>query len=339
MQSGAGTNTFDPSSTPSLVIENPLLGGRVAVPAEIRLEGEVLSWRKSESAPEMEGFRAGEPVDRAIWEFLELRDASASDVLRFAQKYGVLAIRSDGLPATAGERYRTANIYPTPRQDENDPNVWWFEESVPVWRMYSVSLRAVLAFAIALRANPNVAFDSVIREYDLGKYTWDWFGLPIAAQGAASASDEFYIWEAYLSPGFLLQNLARCGPLYAQQWLGNFITSNWLNWGGLMPVINWDKGVARMTLSLGQHGFEWALPNNMLFSVLAAQLAALVTSAEFERLDQCSVCGRIFVPAIKPGRHSRSFCPEHKLEGDRERKRRWARKQAAMKKRMGTIDV
>lgn len=326
---------FDKRVTPSLVVENPLLGGRASVPPEIRLEGEMLAWRRGPSEQEMEGFVEGAPVDHAIWEFLELRDAPETAFLDFAQRYGVLGIRSDGLPATARRGNYTTNIYPSPRQSDADPEVWWFQEPVAAWRMYSVALRTVLSFAIALRNNPGVALDSVIRDYGIDRYTWEWLGLPIASSEKDEVSELYVRWVGFLSPDFILTNLARCGPKYAQQWLTRHISTTWLEWAGLVPVISWTSGEPRMTLSLGSHGQAVALPDNMLFSVITAQLAALVTSPQFDRLDQCSVCGKLFVPGIKPGRHERSFCPDHKIEGERERKRRWARKQAAERRQVG----
>lgn len=326
------SSDFGSRFTPSLVVENPLLRGRASVPAEIGLEGDMLAWRRGSSEQEMEGFIKGAPVDHTIWEFLELRDAPDTAFLAFAQKYGVLAIRSDGLPATAPGAHRITNVYPPPRRGATDPDVWWFQEPVATWRMYAVALRTVLAFAIALRNNPGVALDSVIREYGLDEYTWERFGLPMAPNETNGISELYWRWVAFLSPDFILGNLIRCGPTHAQQWLTWHISTTWLAWADLVPVISWTSGEPRMTLGPGGHNQAVSLPDNMLFSVIAAQLAAVVTSPEFERLDHCSVCGKLFVPAIKPGRHERSFCQEHKLEGERERKRRWARKAAAGRK-------
>lgn len=48
-----------------------------------------------------------------------------------------------------------------------------------------------------------------------------------------------------------------------------------------------------------------------------------------ERIAICSVCGVEFEQKIKTGRHTTNYCPEHKIEGDRKRKREWARRQAS----------
>jgi len=46
----------------------------------------------------------------------------------------------------------------------------------------------------------------------------------------------------------------------------------------------------------------------------------------------CAICGVSFHTKVKPGRHNRSFCPQHKVDGKNERKREWARKKAAERK-------
>jgi hypothetical protein len=93
-----------------------------------------------------------------------------------------------------------------------------------------------------------------------------------------------------------------------------------------------------MQLSLGGGQALQIYPNNMLFSVLAAQLAALATSSGIDKVARCSVCGDLFEAIIRPGRHERTFCSklECRLEGERDRKRRWARKTAAAKRAKST---
>lgn len=330
MKNGHTFQAIGEISTPALVMRDPLHGARAAVPIEVKRDGDMLLWRRDETNARfpLEGFREGAPVDQTIWKFVELRDAEPDAFVDFAMQFGVLGIRTDGLPGTAPLRDHAVNMLP-PVHTEN--GVTWHRESIEVWRMYAVSLRTVLAFATELQRNPAVPLDSVIRSYDLGKYSWESFNLPRSTDDDSGISGAFRVWATLLNPGTLLYNLAQTGPDHARAWLSNFISWFWIDYAGLKPIISWEDGATRMTLSLGRH-FGAMLPNNFLFSVLAAQLTALVTSEEFERVDQCIVCGKLFVKAIKPGRHARAYCEDHKIEGERERKRRWARKVAAERK-------
>jgi len=316
--------------SPALRIGNPLAIAKAAVPSKLRLDGHELLWTHDDSLidePTM-GFKEGGLVDGALWRFLELRNASDQECLAFANRYGVLALREDGLPGTAADRRQTTNVYPSPEQDEND--VWWFREDLRAWRMYAVALRGVLAFALHLTRRPEQPLEVVLRDADLADYDFDSFGLPMSAGESIS---EYYVkWISFLSPGHVLQNLARNPPETRRMWLSWYISSTWIEYACLRPVLTWEDDQPRMVLSLGSVWGMSPLPPNSLFSVLIAQLAAVVTTSSIDLVDQCTVCGRLFEAAIKPGRHERAFCPEHKIERDRERRRRWARKAAAQKR-------
>lgn len=330
MRNGYTNQETGEISAPALVMRDPLYGAKAAVPVEIKRDRDTLLWRRDESNVDfpLRGFREGAPVSQALWRFVALRDAEPEAFLDFAKQFGVLGIRADGLPGTAPEHDPKVNMLP-PQQIEG--GIRWYREPIEVWRMYAVSLRTLLVFANELQRNPAVSLDLVIRNYDLGKYTWESFNLPRSTEDGSGISEAFRTWAMFLNPGYILFNLAQAGPDHARTWLTGFINSTWIDYAGLKPIISWEDGATRMTLSLGQH-FGAMLPNNSLFSVLVAQLTALVTSEEFERVDQCIVCGKLFVAAIKPGRHARAYCDEHKIEGERERKRRWARKAAAERK-------
>lgn len=317
-----------------LLIGNPLANATAAVPVEVLVVDNWLTWRIDEScqAEPFYGFEEGDSVEGAVWDFLELRDAPNESFGEFARRYGVLALRSDCLPAVSPEREDYTDKLP-PTLDENDDGKLWFIERIAYWRMYSIGLRTALAFATEVRENAYVSPNEVLEKYDLKRHTWESLGLEPPGEGKLRyANAAFWEWDTWLSPYTFAGIMERAGPDLARWWIAAKISMTWIQHAGLTPVLTWEEGSPRMSLGLGKGYFSSHLPDNMLFSVLAAQMAAIVTSERLDRVAQCSVCGRLFLPMIKPGRHERSFCPEHKIEGERERKRRWARKAAAERK-------
>jgi len=77
------------------------------------------------------------------------------------------------------------------------------------------------------------------------------------------------------------------------------------------------------------------------FDVLADAAIATVRRFDTEHAGGpkgiCTVCGVEYSVKIKPGRHVWNFCPEHKIDGERARKRRWAQKQAALRKQSSDV--
>lgn len=311
----------------TLLIGNPLARARAALPYAVEVEGDQLLWTRDPSDEAMDsgmvGFHYGESVNGAIWAFLDLVDQPAESFGDFARRFGVLGIRDDGLPATAP----IGRSGPYPLQKRRD-GVVWFRESIAAWRMYAVALRSVLAVATAARNLHQSSYKEVLHEYGLDRFTWETFGEPIASSNSDEVSGLYIQWSTFLSPENLAHYIDDADSPDPRTAISSLVTNTWVKYGSLVPVIAWENSQSHMTLSLGgsSSGFY---PSNMLFSVLSAQQAALLTSDGFDRLDRCSACSRIFVPAIRPGRHTRAYCDEHKLEGERERKRRWARKVAA----------
>ncbi len=331
MNSSRSFTTDREELNPPLIIANPLARATAAIPIEVRLhEGQIL-WRRGDSSKTgpLYGFKEGESVEDAIWAFLDLVDAPDQAFVEFAERYGPLALRSDCLPATYQVRDKWVDKMPPEIAIDRDPRRW-YSENVNHWRMYAIGLRAVLAFARDLAEDPDLHPGDVIDKYDLRKYTAESLDLANDVAG-----DPSWIWSSLLDPMEISGIVERSGPDLAQRWLAFHFSTWWIAYAGLIPVLIWEGGAPRMTLTLGAgelNSMILKLPQRMIFSVLVTQAAALITSEGIDRLDLCSVCGRLFLPTIKPGRHERSFCPEHKVEGDRERKRRWARKVAAERK-------
>src|SRR5262245_54237299 len=72
----------------------------VSVPREIWLEGEELVWDSERFDPRQKEFRTYSPQRTTLVEFLSLAEARSENVLRYAQKWGVLQLCKHGEPAT-----------------------------------------------------------------------------------------------------------------------------------------------------------------------------------------------------------------------------------------------
>jgi hypothetical protein len=308
----------------------PLNLDRVAVPTDVRVEGDSILWARDESnmSDPLEGFVLGAPIERTIWEFLELRDASAHEIAAFARNYGVLGIRSDGLPGIAPD-VRSSNSFLKRIEDEYGV---WFVERWTLWRMYSVALRAVLAASIEIRDNQSPDWSTFEERWDLDRFTWKSFDLPTNNQPEGKVTDYFLTWTQRLWPGRLVHHLQQRDSEYQRQWLATHLSDSWVQWSNVTPRLSWDPDEPLMTLELTTVSFLNGWPTNSLFPVLVSQLMQVLSGPEFGRMTQCSICGRIFLQQIKTGRHERTYCDEHKIEAQREKKRRWARKKAEAKK-------
>lgn len=312
-------------STPDLplAVANPLAGATLQVPVEARLNGQTLLWK---------GLREGRRADGVLWEFARLADASEEEIAAFALEYGVIGIRNDGMPSSAPDHwpFRT-DIGLRYTDDLGEGTV---VEDLRIWRAYAIGIKGVLSIAMALRDNPDadptqaLIRDGIISsEWKDSASTWQEFGLPLSTDGV-NTSPEFDVWAHVLDPMQLAYNVAHAGPGLYREALTFQVNRGWFPLSGLGPILTWEQGDPHMTLDLGTSGARsYGSPN--LFSVLVAQMAAVVTAPDFERLAACSACGEYFSPLVKPGRHERVFCPRHKADAKRERKREWARKKAA----------
>lgn len=321
------TTTLPIGSAPEnllLSIANPLTGTNVPLPIEIVREGTHLLWRRNDdgTAPldDWNGFVEGESAENALWEFQRLSKASDDEIEAFARRYGVLGIRADGHPGTDPQIEGGMNLLPP---FEMRDGAHWHIEDTRVWRAFAEGMRGMIAFALALHESEFVDPEKIIQDHDLIN-DWGVFGIPHSEEN----HPHFIYWLTRLSPRFIAHNLERVGSEFMRTYLAYHLSSNWIPSAALAPVLRWEQGRPYMHLSLGGSTRN-ILPENALFSVLVAQMAALVISAGMDRVARCEICGDMFEPLVKPGRHERSFCSRHKLEGKRERKREWARKKAA----------
>lgn len=313
-----------------LGVANPLNGARAVIPVEVMRDGDTLLWYLGEpwqSGDPVEdygrwGFQRGEPVAGALWAFLDLIDAKPESFVTFARRYGVLAIGANGRPSSAQMYGSTGDLPCTVERDGHH----WYVEPISAYRLYAVALRTLLAFSIAARGEEPIDSQAVLKEYDLDRFDWASLELPETSSDEG-VSGLFREWLRILNPQRLANILDGLPSIEAREMLGRHISRTWLAWSSLVPVLTWDAE-PRVTLGFGNPLTTMIFPSGMAFSVIVAQALAVLQSDGFARLDQCVICGRLFEPAIRPGRHTVAYCPEHKLEGDRARKRKWARRKA-----------
>lgn len=316
------TSRLEQPATQSLALNivNPLVNTKLPLPIELISEGGQLLWRRADEVSDaLEGFVEGGDAKDALWEFIRLAQGSDSEIETFARKYGILGIRSDGRVGTDRKIQGNTNLLPPFEVREGR---YWYIEDMRVWRAFAAGMKGTVALAMALHESPDIDPQAIFAEYEVPN-SWDSFGIPMNEEN----HPHFVHWTTRTSTQLAAETLIQVGPEFARGWLAYHISSVWMESAALVPVLRWTDGHPQMHLSLGGSRNN-ILPENALFSVLVAQMAALVISTGMDRVVRCSVCGEMFEPLIKPGRHDRAFCPHHKIEGARERKRNWARKKA-----------
>lgn len=303
-------------------IANPLIEAHVPLPVEMVREGNRLLWRKHGYRPNdrWHGFVEGGSAENALWEFQRLSRASDEEIEAFARRYGVLCILPNGRPGT--DARIQAGMGSLPPFEVRD-GVEWYVEDIRAWRALAEGMRATIAFALALHESKAIDPEEVIREHDLID-KWEKFGFTSIKEYRPYLDP----WTLMMNPANIAYSLKEVGPDHMRARIAQYISMYWIPAAGLAAILLWEEGRPYMHLSLGGAGYH-LLPENSLFSILVAQMTAVVISAGMERVARCAICGEMFEPMVKPGRHERSFCPRHKLDGKRERKREWARRKAA----------
>ncbi len=315
-----------------LGVGNPLDGARAVVPVEVITDGQNLLWRTGEpwqpDDPVEEyglwGFQRGDSVDGSLWAFLNLIDAEPESFVTFARRYGVLAIGANGRPSSAQAVVGGDDDLPLVVEREG---VRWYVEQIGAYRLYSVALRGLLSFSIAARGEDPIDGEAVLTAYGLDRFEWEAFGLPESRNDDSAVTGLYRLWLGTLNPLRLAHLIGGRSSMEARSILGQEFSRTWLAWASLLPIMSWE-GEPRLTLGFGNPHTTMMFPSGMAFSVIVAQALAVLQSDGFARLDQCALCGRLFEPAIKPGRHTVAYCADHKLEGERARKRKWARRKA-----------
>lgn len=275
----------------AMVDENGLLSwdrgfplSRAQVPSDVRLEGKVIVWRPP--------WETGEKVDpRGMLDaFLTIK--GGKDVVRFARRFGVLAICEHGLPSSHDPTCRPLGMVTHRRAD----GAWW--EPVAAWLHFVRQARAVLSIAAALYGGQAARRQDWEAAYDLERQDW-----ATLYGGDASPVEDLVQEQIAVASGD-----AEMGRIHLAH-----LVNEWLTIGNVRPRVRWD--------------YDHELPRFELtggtFGLLAAQM--MVAISRSHGVAVCSGCGSPYERlARRPKPGQRNFCPGcRKRVAPRVQKRDW----------------
>jgi hypothetical protein len=283
----------------TIVAVDSLASVKTWLPEEIRLGEGFIEWQTRGFLPEAR--REGESARAILSAFLRLARATDPDrFLDFARRYGVLGITESGVPGMA-----TSTLPPR----IND----WFREPIEAWRMYAWNARAIITLAKALEGNQRIDGAGTLERAGVEMPT-----TPIS-------TDAHFL----LMPSAIAYNLKEKSLVEQREWLAWYVDRIWIDPGKLRAVLVWQRDLPHMSFSLGGGPMTGVWPPNATFTVLAARLAAYLTSDAVRRIATCSLCGEIYEASRKPAAHRPNYCDPCAAIKQTEHKRVWARKNAA----------
>jgi len=234
--------------------------GQILVPGKIWLKDDAIRWdsktaRYQEISPSM------------LNEFIRLTDAES--ILRFAKRWGVLALSGGVCPRPGRDRLREGS------------------EPVAAWQAYSRRAQALLQIAAALKQDKlgdlkdwNM-FASRIPSSGNGKRSMEWleakgrdpmYGMPISVFALGDSPEK----TVESARGFIAGEIGH--------WLDAWKLEKTGDVSDL--ALRWNKKQGRWDLQIDYHG--------LLFAAIALQLALVIAGAD--SLFACSGCG---VPYIR----------------------------------------
>ena len=256
------------------------------MPGKIELEGDAIRWKLAGAARWQEVSRS------TLNEFVKLWESDSAAILRFAKKWGVLAMQPAKVKGK--ELYRPCGESQT---EGSDP--------IAAWKYFSRRVCAVLNIAAALRqdklgdladwgiiASIDDTEESFNTAYEKHKYGLGWYLFPKPApnrnpieQGRQMIATEVASWLSSWRAGRI-------------QGISDF-------------AVQWNPGSARWELQVDYHGF--------LFAALGLQLA--LSLAGSESLYTCSGCGFPYVRELKrPKPGTANYCPKCSEKGVAQRR-------------------
>ena len=264
---------------------------RSRLPAQVRLDGDRLVW----TPPSREAEREPAVSEGLLLAFLKIRDADG--VLRFAQRYGVLAICEHGWPAShrpipyphpyALQRGAEGILYYLP---EN--NVTGFtQEYEPV------------SWCVPLGSDGGQPWEPVARWLHFVGQASTILNLAAVLNGSRPRRAGQAAWEGL----FDVRVAQRCAgqPVEEQRRLLAACVEEWLALGRPILRLSWSERMPQISIAAGT------------FGLLASQLAAAVMGRS--RMAWCSECGNPYSPERKPQTGRRNYCPDCREAGEPER--------------------
>jgi transposase-like protein len=218
----------------------PVPSGKIKVPANIWLDGDVLRWGLGGSDRDVEPSRA------TINDFLKLKDASPASILAFAQKWGVLVLTNENTPRPCGESMLSG------------------AESIDAWRYYAGRATAILNIAAAVTRGKLGDLD-------------DWRALGYASEdseeiGRAVGCHRFGLpmWPPPQWSRDPLDAARDCIAREVEAWFSFWKDRK--SYGLSDFGMAWNPDAKRWELRINFHGF--------LFAAIAMQLALVIAEAD-----------------------------------------------------------
>ena len=279
------------------LVDRPISATYLVVPAGVEIEGDRLVWTHvldPWSDAETRA-RINNPGPKLLDEFIDLSQAGNDNVVRFAERWGVLGICEHGLPRTHIrkvddlvdiESYCRLRLLPSP--DALVRRGW---EPLASWVYYAEQARMMLTAASWLHQSKLVEDGDAARK----------LGLP------------------------RLQNWPFHDRLRAQMNCLKSQVCRWLLIGAVRPILSLDDKMT-FRIELGAKADSWnyqdaktLLPysgeweGTTLFGALGVQLMMAISRSE--GLAFCSFCQRPYSPSrqIDPDRHN--YCPSCRAAG------------------------
>ena len=322
---------------------SPIVGGtsggsldaaRLAVPAAVRLGPDRLEYVPGRIDEDAEGWwRLGNRARGALNAFARLAVATNdAGFVRFAERYGVLGLTATGLPCVSPH-------VPGLSGPETLAETWhgfavsW--EPIPAWRVYAQNARAVMHLATRLRLHSPVDVTAVLSEAGLSPVT-----MPQASLGTGVETTAYQKRLLRIRPSIFETNMQGKSLAYQRGWLAAWVTREWLGHAALTPAVTWGEDVPELHLPVGASDLSQAAslwPDNMLFNVLAAQLAAFLCSGGKKPSARCAQCREPYQPAAWPRPDRANYCPRCGDDRKRERDAKWARESRAKQRAVGTV--
>jgi hypothetical protein len=247
----------------------PVPLAHIVVPEEVWRDGDAIRWRRGTP-------RLQEVSRNMLNQFVRLRDEES--VLRFATRWGVLALKTEIGPEHAGS-LRILRPCGQSMDEGSDP--------IAAWQYYSRRARAVLNIAASLKLNKLGDLDD-----------WSEIAVVLSAIGFTEENQQSLIGKCeyhrfglgfftFVPEAKLEERVEHAREIISAEiklWLD---CSKAGKTGGVSDfALRWSDAQHRWDLQIDYHGF--------LFAAIALQLALVV--AEAESLYSCSGCG---VPYIR----------------------------------------
>ena len=293
-------------------LERRGLAPRYRVPKRIVLDGDRLryTWTAGRDGAGITPDGLIEPASGLLEHFLRLRDASASEILRYAQRWGVLGLCEHDFPAQHPPQY-----WPSRAMEAHAcPYAWDDPYGLGPLRLSKRQPQRVRRSTRAgvIWINPRADFHAC---HVRGMFEADaYVGKPW------EPVDAWRTWarraHALLAVAAALQRKERGAQ--SDWWIATdmkietprpptkgwrllaYVADYWLKAADVRPWPQFQDGVVRLTL-----GSDWG--HSPLFGAIAVQLVLAMSGAQ--GFVVCDACRNVYAPPRTPRAGERHYCP------------------------------